>query len=281
MTHKSNYLLILLTIIIISIPSIGFCELKTVQGEYCHTVSSYNRDIDWNHTRKNVRKNSINDGLKKIIDINPIFNPGFTNDIQRNHLNKFQVLSHTEKEGEICEKVQFTVDTDILQKVMNSKKMTPDEFQKYQLCLRRGYQVLNLFLEVYIWKENRPMGIGVIVENQTRNNSQIENDRIRDNIEETLIQCRYERFTDDLVEDLVDTKITSNRLKLIERRYLNKILEEHKLSVSGITEGNSILSKIKDLDLVLLRIIYDDKTTTKLLDVETGRILYVSTDDTK
>jgi hypothetical protein len=278
MTHKSIYLLILSISIIIAIPSIGFCELKTVQGEYCLTVStSYNRDIDWNHRRKYVRKYSIENGLKKIIDIDPIFNPGFTNDIQQNYLNKFQVLSHTEKGSEICEKVQFTIDTVMLQKVMNSKKMTPDEFQKYQLCIRRGYQGVNLFLELYIWKENRPMGIGVIVENQTRNNSQIENDRIRDNIEETLIQCRYERFT----EDLVDTKITNNRLKLIERRYLNKILEEHKLSVSGITEGNSVLSKIKDLDIILLRIIYDDKTTTKLLDVETGRILYVSTDDTK
>jgi hypothetical protein len=71
-----------------------------------------------------------------------------------------------------------------------------------------------------------------------------------------------------------------DKYKVVDRRHLNKILEEQKLSTSGITDSETIkLGKILNLDIIVLRLIYENSKVTKVLKVDTGEVLLFKTDD--
>lgn len=268
MKNKFQLTIILLTIIVLLFPSISFSEMKTVTGEDCRIITGDKKDINWKSERRYIRLFSIENGLKKISRSDIFLSIDFVEDIRNNYLENFKVISHTEKGRKICEKVQFTIDTEVLQKVTNSYE------NKIRLsfsdCMSGDYYSVNSFLREYVLKENRRISICLIVENKTHNISKVENERLSDEIENTFIKCL------DVENDLRKT------VKIIERRHLNKILEEHNLSISGITEGNRVkIGKIENLDIIFLRIIYDDRFTTKLLNVETGEVLYVSSRNPK
>lgn len=157
MTNKSNYLLILLTIIIISFPSLGYPEekneilLKPVCNMYYGDVINYLQ----------TQKNRITLGLTIVIKI---------------------------------------------------KDQTKDEIEKYKDIEEEWFYTC-----LSLWKD-----IG-------------------------------------------------NKVKVVDRRHLSKVLEEQKLSSSGITDSETVkLGKILNLDIMLLEHIYDDLTTQKLLKIDTG-----------
>ncbi|MFH1912050.1 MAG: surface-adhesin E family protein [Pseudomonadota bacterium] len=232
-----------------------------------------------------LRFYSIGNGLNKITKSEEV-DFYLLEDIQKNYLEKFKVISHTEKGRKICEKVQFTLDTEVLREVIdtyNRKLLKVGDFfkdlrryndDKKKLCSDGGYYDVEKRLNEYIQEENRTISIGIIVDNKTNNNSKVHNERLGDEIEKNFIWC--------LDTDYYHQNILRDTVKIIERRYLNKILEEQKLSVSGITDGNTVkVGKVENLDIIFLRMIYDDRTTTKLLNVETGEVLLSKTYETK
>ena len=69
---------------------------------------------------------------------------------------------------------------------------------------------------------------------------------------------------------------------LIERRHLNKVLEEQRFSTSGITDIDTVkVGKILNLDIIVLRLIYENSQVTKVLKVDTGEVLLSKTYETK
>jgi hypothetical protein len=65
-----------------------------------------------------------------------------------------------------------------------------------------------------------------------------------------------------------------DKYKLVDRKHLNKILEEQKLSSSGITDNDTVkLGKILNLDIIVIRTIYEESKVTKVLKVDTGEVL--------
>lgn len=258
--------MLLLSIIILSFPSVVFSEMKTITGEHCNIVTGDKEKINWESERYNLRLSSIGNGLKKITDDNKVLIPGIVEDIQNNYIEKFKVVSHTERGRKICEKVQFSIDKEALQKLL----IELDQKIVSTACLFGGYFEDSKFLKKYIQAEKRMISIGIIIDNKAQKVSDVENEQLADEAEKTFIECI--NSTEELKENV----------KIIERRHLNKILEEHKLSASGITDNTSLrLGKIENLDIIFLRIIYNDKKTTKLLKVETGEVLYISTDNTE
>ena len=121
MTNKFNYLLILLTIVIISFPSICFSELKTVEGEYCEIyLGDMQNKKELGEIRKSVSEKSITDGLRKInnIDKDVYFSEDCLSHIISQYLGKVVVVSHTEKGRKICEKVKITLDPEVTKKYL-------------------------------------------------------------------------------------------------------------------------------------------------------------------
>lgn len=257
--------------------------------------------------RELVRHTSIFDGLMKIKMYNEFWNDyeryigvnlnkpiesqkKSSTLIQEKYLENFKVISHTEKGKKMCEKVKFSIDLDVLQDVINSYKIKysdkkrdrdelMDRFRKESECRDKGYGIEWLLKSYSKYDKKRIINVGVIVENRTKNRSEVETERLSDEVEKTVSECLSFSTTFDMNPDSPTyfKTIPTNYTKIIERRHLNKILEEQKLSVSGITEGNTVkLGKIENLDVIFLVIIYDDKTTTKLLNVEDGEVMYLS-----
>lgn len=210
-------------------------------------------------------------------------------EIREKYLENFKVISHSEKGRKMCEKVQFSIDLDVLQNVINSYEMryydkkrerdeVTDRLRKQSECRDKGYGIEYL-LESYSNDKKRIINVGVIVENRTQNRSEVETEKLSDEVEKTLSECLSFSTTVDMNRESYTylKTIPTNHTRIIERRYLNKILEEHNnLSVSGIIDGNKVkLGKLENLDVIFLRIIYDDKTTSKLLKVENGEVMYV------
>ena len=72
-----------------------------------------------------------------------------------------------------------------------------------------------------------------------------------------------------------------NRLKLVDRKHLKTILEEQKLSTTGLTESDTArLGKLLNLDIIVLRLIYENSKVTKVLKVDTGEVLLFKTYET-
>jgi hypothetical protein len=69
---------------------------------------------------------------------------------------------------------------------------------------------------------------------------------------------------------------------VVDRRHLKNILEEQKLSSSGITDIDTVkLGKILNLDVIVLRLIYEESRVTKVLKVDTGEVLFFKTYETE
>jgi hypothetical protein len=126
MKYKTHYLLILLTIITISFPSICFSELKTGQGEYCEVyLGDMKNKKESEEFRKTVRNKSIENGLHKYTDPENYPSRCFTNIIS-NYLEKVVVVSHTEQGRKICDTVRITLDPEVINKslIQNICKFT-------------------------------------------------------------------------------------------------------------------------------------------------------------
>ena len=78
------------------------------------------------------------------------------------------------------------------------------------------------------------------------------------------------------------TEGDKGKYRVIDRRHLKNILEEQKLSMTGLTDSDTVkLGKILNLDIIVLRLIYEGSQVTKVLKVDTGEVLLFKTYDTK
>jgi hypothetical protein len=78
------------------------------------------------------------------------------------------------------------------------------------------------------------------------------------------------------------TQLYKDKYKYVDRRHLKTILEEQKLSSSGITDSQTLkLGKLLNLDIIVLRLIYKESRVTKVLKVDTGEVLLFKTYETK
>lgn len=96
---------------------------------------------------------------------------------------------------------------------------------------------------------------------------------------EDLAATSIDRLEEEALKALSKDK-NGDKIKVIERSHLNKIIEEQKLITSGITTSETIeIGRIAGLDLIFLVIFYPENITIKVLAVETGEILLTQRKD--
>ena len=221
---------LLLTTISISFPSVCFSELKTIEGESCY-ISLHNLDGG----RYITRTLSIKNGLKKIFNDNKLEKDSVIDCIKDSaYLEKVQVISHTEKGRKICEKVKITVDTEVIKKVLEEN-----------ICPQKD--VFDDIFEMYEW-------FGSFIESDKEKHKQYTAGLIVDlKIENpNLTESEREKFQDEKEEEFYRFMLShTKRIKIADRRNLNKVLEEQKLSSSGLTDNETVkIGKLLNLDFL-------------------------------
>lgn len=263
-----------MTIIIVSFPSICFSELKTVDGEYCDAyMGDLKNKKELEDFRKTVKTKSIENGLGKLTTpksglylLSKTLEGQFTdkciNHVISNYLEKVVVVSHTEQRRKICNKVRITLDQEVINKAFS--KGPCDKFlEAAYASLFTGW---NYDIDDVLTKKTEKINIGLIIEIkipdfEVSKREQLENEQ--------------EKEFFDMTEGKKD------KYKFIDRRHLNTILEEQKLSSSGITDSDTVkLGKILNLDIIVLRLIYANSKVTKVLKVDTGEVLLFKTYET-
>jgi len=164
MKNKFYSPLILLTIIIVSFPSICFSELKTVDGEYCDSYLGSMKDKkELEGFRKTVRTKSIENGLLKLITptnsmlylFDQTLEGQFTNKcvnyVINNYLEKVVVVSHTEKRRKICDKVRITLDPEVTKKYLNQ-----------EVCKIKEADIWGT--DIWVWDVEKVL-IGIMIDN--------------------------------------------------------------------------------------------------------------------
>lgn len=253
MTNKSHYLFISLIIFIFSFPSICFSELKTVEGGYCDSyLGKMNDKKELDKTRKFVRKMSLQNSVYKLYDLFTIFYPKCMDYVISNYIEKVVVVSHTEKDRQICEIVKITVNPEVVDKYFGQENCRNTSLDS----------LLNTWesdIDDVIIKKNEKINIGIIIETKILNVEGYKRELIENEEENQFFKI---------------TERNKDKYKLIDRRHLSKVLEEQKLSSSGITDSETVkLGKILNLDVVVLRMIYENSRVTKVMKVDTGEVL--------
>lgn len=266
MRNKFQLQLILLTIIFISFPSICFSELKTVEGEYCNiNLGDMKNKKELEELRQYVRKKSIENGIRKkdkTYDFN--FTDECITDIINKYIEKIVVISHTERGRKICDKVKITFDPEVIDNYINHNKFLNS-------CRWAPFDDL---IPWWIWDVNDVLtmksdkiNIGLIIETKIKDLDGYKRETI-ENEEERQFHFMIEKNTE--------------KYKVVDRRHLSKVLEEQKLSMTGLTDSETVkLGKILNLDNIVLRVIYDGSKMTKVLKVDTGEVLLFKTYQTE
>jgi len=282
MKNKFYSLLILLPIIIILLPSICFSELKTVEGEYCVSYLGSMKDKkELEDFRKTVRRKSVENALFKLITPNSgiylldhtwesEFAYKCVSYVISNYLEKVEVVSHTEKRRKICDKVRITLDPEVTKKYLNQG-----------VCEQPGIWRT----DIWVWDVEKVL-IGIMIDNSRVGKKETEKINIGLIIETKIPDLdgyKKEQLVNEQEKHFFNMSVRNkDQYTLIERRHLNKVLEEQKLSSSGITESDTVkLGKILNLDIIVLRLIYANSKVTKVLKVDTGEILLFETYETK
>lgn len=80
---------------------------------------------------------------------------------------------------------------------------------------------------------------------------------------------------DDIAADDLISRI-GDKVKLIERNQLEKILKEQKLTLSGFLEnlGTDVVGKIKGVDFLIMGSYNGDVYASRIVDVKTAMVLY-------
>lgn len=263
MKNKFQLLFILITVIIVSFPSICFSEMKTVTGEYCDVyMGDMKNKKELDEFRQTVKTNSIENGLyKHTKHLKHFIHQKCFNYVISNYIEKVVVVSHSEKSRKICDKVKITIDTEVVDKYLDQKicilqKPFDDLPTEYE------YDIDNILTKI-----NEKINIGLVVETKIPD--------IEENKKE-LLENEEEKLFFDMVEKNKD------KYKVVDRRHLKTILEEQKLSSSGLTESETVkLGKLLNLDVIVLRLIYENSNVTKVLRVDTGEVLLFKTYETK
>ncbi len=280
MKNKFYSPLILLTIIMISFPSICFSELKTVQGEYCGTyMGNMQNKKELEDYRKTVRRKSIENGLFKLITptnsglylltqtLEGQFTDKCISNVISNYLEKVVVVSHTEKRRKICDKVRITLDPEVTKKYLNQEVCEIKRTDIWEWDVEKvliGIMIDNSRLGK---KEPEKINIGLIIETKIPDLDGYKKEQLENEQEKEFFNM---------------TEMDKDKYKFIDRRHLKTILEEQKLSSSGITDSETVkLGKILNLDIIVLRLVYENSKVTKVLKVDTGEVLLSKTYETK
>ncbi|MDO8722506.1 MAG: hypothetical protein Q7J31_09800 [Syntrophales bacterium] len=264
MKNKFYSPLILLTIIIISFPSICFSELKTVDGEYCDVyLEDLKNKKELEDFRKTVRTKSIENGLGKHISktLKGQFTDKCISYVIGNYLEKVVVVSHTEKGRKICDKVRITLDQEVINKYLN--QLDCSAFFDLSEFLPKGW---NYDIDNVLTKKTEKINIGLIIETK---------------IPDLEVSKREQLENEEEKQFFEMTEWDKGKYRVIDRRHLKTILEEQKLSTTGLTESDTVrLGKLLNLDIIVLRLIYDNSRVTKVLKVDTGEVLLFKTYET-
>ena len=253
MKNKFHLLLMLLTIIVISFPSVCLSEMKTVTGEYCDVyLGDMKNKKELDQFRQTVKRMSIKDGINKLIDRpwNYYAKDECYQFVIDNHLEKVVVDSHTERSRKICYKIKITTDTEVVNKYLSQ-----------EICISKSTFVPFWFSHIddVLTKKSDKINIGLIIE-----------------IKIPDIEGQKREQLENEQEEVFFSMMSNNKdkYKYVDRRHLNKVLEEQKLSSSGLTDSDTVkLGKILNLDIIVLRLIYKDNQVTKVLKVDTGEVL--------
>jgi len=121
-TFYRHFLTISVILLVFSFPSICFSELTTVEGEDCEIYpGDMNNKKELDEFRKSVREYSIGDGLEKLDgkDKGSYIYPDCVRNIISNYLERVVVVSHTEEGRKICEKVEITLDPEVINEYLS------------------------------------------------------------------------------------------------------------------------------------------------------------------
>jgi hypothetical protein len=204
-------------------PSICLSELVTVQGESCDVYLGDLKDKkELNKFRKKVRENSIRDGLKKVHkDKNTdliYYTDECVNHIISQYLEKTEVVSHKEKNRKICKIINLTLNPDVINRYFETScgywTIGPAEGTEW-------YTDIDNVLK----KVNEKIIIGLVIENRTNT---------VDRYKREMLENEEENQFHEIIEK------SKGKYKLVDRKHLNKILEEQKLSSSGITDSETV-----------------------------------------
>jgi hypothetical protein len=259
MKHKS-YIMILLMIIIILFPSICFSKSKTVEGEYCDVyLGDMKNKKEFDDFKQTVKTKSIENGLHKYTDPLklPLTEKCFTYMISK-YLEKVVVVSHTDKERKICDKVRITLEPEVINKCLSQNICKVNALVFLGLPQEWFYDVDDV-----LTTKNGKINIGLIIETKIPDTE--------GNKRELLENGEESQFF-GMIEGNKD------KYKLVDRKHLKTIIDEQKLSSSGITDSETLkLGKILNLDIIVLRFIYEKSQVTKVLKVDTGEVLLFKT----
>lgn len=266
MKNKFYSLLILMTIIIVSFPSICFSELKTVEGEYCDSYLGSMKDKkELEDFRKTIRIKSIDNSLRKHIHktLKGAYTDKCISYVIGNYLEKVVVVSHTEKGRKICDKVRITLVQEVINKYLRQNEC--DLF--LESVMGSVFTGWHYDIDDILTKKTEKINIGLIIET-----------KIPD-----LEISKKEQLENEQEKDFFNmTEREKEKYRVIDRRHLKSILEEQKLSTTGLTDSNTVkLGKILNLDIIVLRLIYENSKVTKVLKVDTGEVLLFKTYETK
>ncbi|GEM_PF-552702 len=262
MKNKFQLQLMLLTIIIVAFPSICFSELKTVEGEYCDVyLGDLKNKKELNEFRQTVKNMSIKDGILKLVE--KPWHEYAKNEyylyIINNYLEKVVVLNHTEKSREICYKVRITTDAEVINKYLS---------QVTGSTIPEGYEIVEPWIidvNNVLKNKSDKINIGLIVEAKIPGIDSLQKEKLENEQEEEFYK-------------MTKWKENNDKFKYLDRRHLNKVLEEQKLSSSGLTDSDTVkIGKLLNLDIIVLRLIYQDSRATKVLKVDTGEVLLFKT----
>jgi hypothetical protein len=259
MKNKFQLLFILLTIIIVSFPSICFSKSVTVEGYDCDDyLGDMKNKKELEQFRKTLRKSSIENVVISVINrVN--FTRECFNDVVSKYVEKVVVVSHTEKGRNICNKVNITLDPAVINKYLYQDfcSVPPSWEGDVISLLDEKYDVLK--------RKTEPINLGLIIETKIPDLEGSKKEQLENKEEEQFFFW-------------IRWYATKDKYKVIDRRHLSKVLEEQKFSRSGLTDSQTLkLGKLLNLDIIVLRMIYKDSKVTKVLRVDTGEVLLFKT----
>jgi len=257
MKNKFQLLLMLSTILIVSLPSICFSELKTVEHEYCDFyLGDLKNKKKLNEFRKKIKQETIEDYVFKNISTSSFWIPDiWVSEIISKYIEKVITVSHTENNRKICDKIKITYDQEVWDKYISKMSVTYSN-----LPSSWEYDVNNV-----LKNKSDKINIGLIVETKIPGIDSLQKEKLENEQEEEFYK-------------MTQWKENNDKYKYLDRRHLNKVLEEQKLSSSGLTDSDTVkIGKLINLDIIVIRLIYNDRLLTKVLKVDTGEVLLFKT----
>ena len=233
----------------LSCPSICFSEMKTVENEYCQIyLGNKNNKKELDVFRKTVKEMSLYGGLYKIVTTKyGVIRKRCLDDIIIKYIDKLTIVTHSEKNNNICDKVRMTYNKEIL-----------DTYLWSNYCFDNGLSWEDDINELF-YNNTDKINMGIIIETKL---SELDKQKKED------LEIGQEKSFFNMIQRNKD------KYTFVDRKHLKTLLEEQKLSASGLTDSETVkLGKLLNLDVIIIRMIYKDTEVTKVLKVDTGEVL--------